>query len=144
MFVYIQGKEYLDYAVTGYKYSTEFLNRAQASEIRQDMGAPVKTGSHLDEISHEGRVTSPEALISKYFGQDAPQALKIASCESSMNPKAHNLHSSATGLFQIMTSVHGLTMEQAEDAETNIAFARYLYLKHGGWDRDWVECANKI
>ncbi len=49
---------------------------------------------------------------------DAALLVRIAKCESTLNPKAKNAHSSATGLFQIL-DMHGLTTEERENVETS-------------------------
>lgn len=86
-----------------------------------------------------------QELIVKYFGKDSAAALKVAKCESGLNPKAANKVSSARGVFQIIKGTWvsnrkamGLStdLDLRFDAEENIKTAKYLYDRRG-W-QPWV------
>lgn len=69
------------------------------------------------------------------------RAIRIARCESQLNPNARNPRSSATGVFQVLASTHGaharrLGMWPLTDPEKNIRFALELHRRSGF--RPWV------
>lgn len=82
---------------------------------------------------------SIEQKIRDTFPEDPDTAVRIAKCESSMNPKAINRKnkngSVDYGLFQI-NSVHGYTENYLMDIDNNLRIARELYDRQG-W-RPWV------
>lgn len=89
-------------------------------------------------------------LIEKYFGSQSQTALKIARCESQLNPKAigdghlkwnDGRNGMSCGLFQIRVFPDRPSCEELLDAETNIKFAKQLFDK-SGWN-PWT-CANQI
>ena len=73
--------------------------------------------------------------IVRVFGEDTIM-LKVAKCESGFNPKAKNPKSSATGVFQIMSSVHGISPRFLTDYKVNIAIAYKLFKEQG--TNPWV------
>jgi len=89
-----------------------------------------------------------EEKIKEAFPEDEITALRIAQCESGLNPLAHNNRnkngSTDGGLYQI-NSVHDKRLNELGldkyDIEDNIAFARRLY-EENGW-KPWV-CHKKI
>jgi hypothetical protein len=80
---------------------------------------------------------SLEAIIQRHFGSAAPTAMRIAECESGMNPRAV----SATddhGLFQInavhrgqFEAVTGAPWSSVYDPELNTIYAHHLYAQQG-------------
>lgn len=87
-----------------------------------------------------------EDKILDIFGEDANDALAIAKCESSLNPRAVNKgdkllngHESV-GLFQI-SLIHGLDREKLFIPDYNILMAKELFDKKG-WS-PWYNCARK-
>jgi hypothetical protein len=108
-------------------------------------------GGTLGPSGSSGSTTYSEApaiLISQVFGPYTPAALKIAQCESGMNPNAYNPQSvngsNATGLFQILypstwntTSYRG---GNPKDAMTNIRAAYEIFRRDGYSWREWA-CA---
>ena len=82
-------------------------------------------------------------MIVSVFGDDAPQALKIAKCESGFDNDVvivdTNAHVSV-GTFQI-NGVHGHDTEWLQEPWNNIKIAKQLFDKNG-W-RDWRNCAKK-
>ena len=89
-----------------------------------------------------------EGLIRKHFGEHAEKAIKVAKCESGLNPNAKNKHSTASGVFQIIKGTWignrkamGLDTDLSLrfNAEENIKTAKYIY-DHRNW-QPW-ECHN--
>lgn len=73
-----------------------------------------------------------EALIADVFGPNAAKAIRIAQCESGMNPNARN-RSGASGLFQIMMPMHADLFANPSDVFDPAANARAAYsLSNGG------------
>lgn len=91
---------------------------------------------------------SIEEKIIETFPEDAETALKIAKCESELNPSAVNNRnkngSVDKGLYQI-NSVHDKRVRELDldlfDTDDNLKIARLLYEEHG-W-KPWV-CSKKI
>lgn len=82
---------------------------------------------------------SMEAIIADVFGPYAAKAIRIATCESGLNPNARN-RSGASGLFQVMMPMHADLFDKPSDvfdpyANTRAAFS----LSNGGtsWSA-WV------
>lgn len=74
-----------------------------------------------------------EAKIRKVFGDDELGDLfvKIAFCESSLNPIAESTISSATGLFQILSVLHNIPKSTLLDPDENIRIAYDFYQRSG-------------
>ena len=72
-----------------------------------------------------------EDKIRARFGQEADVALRVAFCESSMNPRAKNSTSSARGLFQIMQSWHRINEKWLFNEDVNIEVAYQLWTEQG-------------
>jgi hypothetical protein len=89
---------------------------------------------------------SPTAIINQVFGADAPAALRIAMCESSLNPNAVNSTaiggSHAEGLFQILYPSTWNTTSQAGnspfDAMANTIAAHEIFIRDGHSWREWA------
>ena len=80
---------------------------------------------------------SLEGIIQRHFGSAAPAAIRIAQCESSMNPNARSA-TNDHGLFQInivhrgqFEAVTGAPWSSVYDPELNTIYARYLYGQQG-------------
>ena len=85
--------------------------------------------------------TSAEDAIRQQFGAIADQAMRVAQCESGMDPSAVSPGGGNWGLFQINT-VHAGEFESVTgrpfyndslDAWANTAYAVRLYNEAGGW-----------
>ena len=99
-----------------------------------------------DFESKEFRPETIEEMITRYFPENPAKAIRIARCESKLNPLAYNgvgLDDSH-GIFQINIkgnlAKNRPTAEQLKDPETNIKFARTLYDSANGFQRDWIVC----
>lgn len=84
------------------------------------------------------RVETEEEMITRRIREtfpEEPRMVRIATCESELNPVAKNPHSSASGLFQIMVSVHERMLREHRlnvwDVEDNLRAARILYDESG-------------
>jgi len=78
-----------------------------------------------------------EAIIRARFagtGQ-ADRAVRIARCESGLNPRAKNRRSSATGVFQLL-SMHWRGRFDPTNVWANVDYAFRLW-RRSGW-RPWV------
>jgi hypothetical protein len=75
-----------------------------------------------------------EELIIEKFGKDSKTALRIAKCESGLNPNAYN-KSGASGIFQIIPKWHKDKIKGRNifDKEVNIEVA-YEIFKSSGWN----------
>lgn len=71
------------------------------------------------------------AEIERVFGDDSAVMKRVAFCESGYNPRAKNPKSSATGVFQIMAGVHGVSPRFLTNPYINIAIAKQLYDNSG-------------
>lgn len=74
-----------------------------------------------------------EEIIRSIFGKDADMAIKVARCESGLNTNAKNKVSSARGLFQVMSSVHGVKERWLYDPMINTLIAKQLF-DASGWN----------
>lgn len=85
-------------------------------------------------------------MIDQVFGADAPTAVRIATCESGLNPNAYNPTSiggsHAAGLFQILYPSTWYTTPEAGlspyDAMANIQAAHSIFVRDGYSWREWV------
>lgn len=80
----------------------------------------------------------PESIEDKIratFVEDPDTAVRVAFCESSMNPRARNSTSSARGIYQIMQSWHKINEKWLFNEDVNIAVAYQLWQEQG-W-RPW-------
>jgi len=81
---------------------------------------------------------SVEAVIQRWFGSASATAIRIARCESGLNPRAVSTGGGNHGLFQI-NSVHRGTFESVTGqpwsavytAEANTRFAHWLWSQQG-------------
>ena len=83
--------------------------------------------------------TDIEELICTY-DWDCAKAIRVAFCESSMNPRAENV--GQVGLFQIAYRWHSRRVESIDDLydpETNIRVAHDIYVDNRGWG-PWPHC----
>lgn len=89
-----------------------------------------------------GAPKTVEGIIRETFEDDAERALKVAKCESGLNPTAKSKHSTATGVFQIIKGTWALYQCEGErtNAADNIACAKKIYDRNerkfntgGGW-----------
>ena len=101
--------------------------------IRDPIAVPVHVYTIPDYV---------EDQIKMVFGNDSTDAIKVAKCESGLNPKARNGQSTATGVFQIMASVHGVSRTRLENPMVNILIAKELFDGTGENWRHWRASIN--
>lgn len=108
-------------------------------ELHRPLIGQVEAKQPVQVIVTPPKPMTIEEKIRAKFPEDPDYAVKIAKCESSMNPKAINTKnrngSVDYGLFQI-NSVHGYTANYLLDADNNLRIARELFDRQG-W-RPWV------
>jgi soluble lytic murein transglycosylase-like protein len=103
--------------------------------LMTSLAAVALVGS-LAACSPKDRV---HAAIDTHFGDAEQQAIAIARCESSLNPKAVSPGGGNHGLFQINTVHRGLvnsmgySWSQLMDPFVNADVARVIYDQAGGW-----------
>lgn len=93
-----------------------------------------------------GNNGSVVAMINQVFGANAPAAIRIATCESGLNPNAYNAisigGSHAAGLFQILypSTWYGTSQASASpyNAYANIVAAHEIFVRDGYSWREWV------
>jgi U3 small nucleolar ribonucleoprotein component len=112
---------------------------------------PAKAQEHkkqeLSSVAQEPKEKKPET-IEDIITRTAQEnnfdnialLIRIAKCESSLNPKAKNPNSSARGLFQIL-DMHKLSIEERQNPETSTKWA-INRIKQEGSPRAWKESEN--
>jgi hypothetical protein len=83
---------------------------------------------------------SIEEKIKEVFGEDGELMIKVARCESNLNPKAKNSTSSARGLFQILSKLHQVKEQWLYDENVNIAIAKQMFDASG--TNPWIASIN--
>ena len=103
-----------------------FKNATKAQAIISPVGSTivVEVPVYVEPVTIEDKIRAE-------FGDDAGVMLRVAFCESSMNPNAKNKTSTATGLFQVMASVHNVGRNWLTDPDINIKIAKQLFDKQG-------------
>ncbi len=79
-------------------------------------------------------------VIRGAFGAEADQAIRVAACESGLNPNAYN-PSGATGLFQIMPGTWARTSQAGASpysAQANALAAHEIFVRDGHSWREWT------
>ena len=79
-------------------------------------------------------------MIHQVFGPYGDQAMRIAMCESTMNPNAYNGVLGAAGLFQIIPSTWASTSEAGNsvyDPAANIRAAHEIFVRDGYSWSEW-------
>ena len=101
-----------------------------APTVYQEIASPTPTPAILV------KPLTVEETILDVFGDKGSEALKVAFCESSLNPDSQHQTSSATGLFQIMRG----TFKQFKctgdplNAIDNTICAKKIYDYYGSWN----------
>ncbi len=83
---------------------------------------------------------SVQAEIQQVFGPYAGAALNVARCESGFNPNAKNPNSTASGVFQFLTSTWATTSYAGSspfNASANIHAAYQVFARDGYSWREW-------
>ena len=94
----------------------------------------------------EQNSTAITDMINQVFGPDGPAAIRVATCESGLDPSVYNPisveGSHAEGLFQILVPSTWGTTSQADnspyDAHANTVAAHEIFVRDGHSWREWV------
>lgn len=114
------------------KAEIEALQRQNMVGLTMANEYSIITDNLLDDILKSYSLpTDPVEVINFVFGKDAPVMTKIAKCESGLNPNAKNKNSTARGLFQVMSSVHGVQEKWLYNPMVNALIAKQLYDRQG-------------
>ncbi len=115
-----------------------------AFKNRQPENHPLATKENVRD-SRSSVVLSPiEQEIKDVFGKDYDKAIKVAMCESRLNPYAVNDNRKwggvgrDRGIFQINDVYHPLTDVQAFDYKQNIRYAFRMFANDGNSFRRWT------
>ena len=118
-----------------------WIANEQAAEARRIEEARQAEEARRAEEQRAAAATAPagslEAVIQRHFGSATSAAIRIAQCESGMNPRAVS-PTNDHGLFQInivhrgqFEAVTGAPWSSVYDPELNTIYARYLYGQQG-------------
>lgn len=102
--------------------------------------APTREGTATASAHVSYEPGSIEAIICSVFGDTCGKAIRIATCESGLDPHAYN-RSGASGLFQIMMPMHADLFDNPEDVWDPWKNSQVAYnMSSGGWDWSAWEC----
>jgi hypothetical protein len=107
---------------------------AASARVSRPASAPVR--SAVSAVP-SGSVAN---MIRQVFGPYAQQALNVATCESGLNPNAKSPISTASGVFQFLSSTWAITPYHAYspfNASANIRAAYWLFSRDGHTWREW-------
>lgn len=112
------------------------LGDSVADNTADFLGDPC--GLEVVVCEHELSIEDKIRIASREAGIDEETAVRIATCESSLNPKAKNKYSSATGLYQwTIGSWRWIGAENAGldrfSADDSIAMFMKWYPKYQSW-----------
>lgn len=109
---------------------------------RQHAGGAARVRIRINRF----RSLELEQTIRRVFGRHGDAAVRIARCESGMDPSAINKKEDARGLFQIQKPTWGETRQRNKDRLdplANIAGAFEIFARSGYSWRKWG-CKNRI
>ena len=143
--------------------ASELNKQEQPEVISQEREVAVEPQSEEKQVKEKKATTQPKkpkpvypkgcenyaTLIRKYFGASYGIALRVAKAESGCNPQAvgdnypiGGLHAPSCGLFQVRTLRGRPTCEQLKNPETNVQWAKKLFLA-SGW-QPWTVCTKGV
>ena len=133
---------------TNFKQSSvaRFLFKITLSSLLGLLGVTATTGMTMHSAQANQSRESMIAIIDQVFGPDAPAAIRVATCESDLNPYAYNpisvAGSHAEGLFQILVPSTWRTTSQANrspyDPWANTRAAHEIFVRDGYSWREWT------
>jgi len=142
MFVVCAGGIALNYTESNPKAQAEPVEAKEVSPLTKEQGFEQVAPTSRDQVARD-RVETIEDKIRRVFGKDAEVAIAVAKAESGLDPLVvgdMNTKYHSIGVFQIrLLPERGLTMEQMQNADENINYAKMLFDKHG-W-KPWT-CYN--
>lgn len=109
------------------------------------LGAVNTTTPQAHAATQSASASQVSSIISNVFGPYAPSALRVAQCESGLNPSAVNPmpigNSHAVGVFQILypSTWYGTSQAGASpyDAYANVRAAHDIFVRDGYSWREW-------
>lgn len=131
------------------RYHTTWQSLASYNHIRNanliypNQTICIPTSSHP---GNGGGNTSVTSMIYQIFGANAPAAMRVARCESSLNPHAYNPtpvgNSHAEGVFQILypSTWYGTSQagQSPYNARANIMAAHQIFARDEYSWREWA------
>lgn len=126
------GIEYLFAALSVIKHLQDYItyNIPERSLTEQPL-TWEETLSNIDHLANdEHNEHAITILITDYFHDQPAKALKVARCESGLNPLAYNRSGPYIGIYQIESG--------SSDARENVAHARRMFERRG-W-QPWPYC----
>jgi hypothetical protein len=86
------------------------------------------------EVVREMNIEEKIVYYANIYGVDTDTAIRIAKCESKLNPKAENVNGSATGVYQFIRKTWKTYCEgDVYDEDANIICFMQNYNDHPGW-----------
>jgi len=132
---------------TNFKQShvTRFLLNISLSGLLGLFLVTATAGMAVPQAQADQSLQSVQAIINQVFGPYGPAAIRVATCESGLNPNAYNpvsvAGSHAEGLFQILVPSTWRTTSQANrspyDAWANTLAAHEIFVRDGYSWREW-------
>jgi len=118
---------------TGWAY-TEYLSSEQPAA----QTTPTPSATTPSSSNSGGDITSIIYSAAAAYGQNGDDMLRVATCESGLNPSAVNASSGASGLFQFMPSTWATTPYADQDifdatANANAAAWMWSVGRRGEW-----------
>ncbi len=119
-----------------------WIANEEAAEARRiEEARQAEEARRAEEQQRAAVATAPagslESIIQRHFGEASSSAIRIAQCESGMNPNAVS-PTNDHGLFQInivhrsqFEAVTGASWSSVYDPELNTIYARHLYAQQG-------------
>ena len=119
------------------RQAEEIWRAEEARQAEEDRRAEEARRAEAARAAATAPAGSLEAIIRRHFGSATSAAIRIAQCESSMNPSARSA-TNDHGLFQInavhrgqFEAVTGAPWSSVYDPELNTIYARHLYGQQG-------------
>jgi hypothetical protein len=113
------------------------VHHSAPAPVHRAAPAPVHHAAPAPRVASGGSVASQ---IKAVFGPYSAQALRVATCESGLNPNAVNRSSGASGVFQFLASSWATTSYAGYsrfNASANIKAAYEVFVRDGHSWREW-------
>lgn len=113
------------------------VHRRAHAPVHHSAPAPVHHAAPAPRVTSGGSVANQ---IKAVFGPYSGQALRVATCESGLNPNAVNRSSGASGVFQFLASSWATTSYAGYsrfNASANINAAHQVFVRDGYSWREW-------
>jgi hypothetical protein len=120
--------------------ATHHPPRAQANAATRPESLDAELNTNFVLTVAKTNDSSVTGMINSTFGSYASQALRVARCESGLNPSATNSSSGAAGVFQFLASTWAGTSYarySRYNAWANIQAAHQVFVRDGYSWREW-------